>query len=307
MLGKILALLFESKLDDKSGGVSGRSVSPEEFNKYRDDVNQRLESSKKELSDFRKWAFLAFVISVFLGFTAWTYLQNAKNDMEAKLDNEIALTKDRVRIRLDAEFRDENIKKLVKDAAKEYTQTEAQSFIDREVKVKLEPDLDKTHRGLEVLARLYSLEIQARADSRNAFQEIASMANNPDEEVRRDVSVVLVNLRKQYGVLRQRQSFLTGSISAARSDGKVYGYAELEPKDQVALLGDPGTSFEMIQKMRSQISIKKDLDPYLLDLLKKTNSLAASVATTSILSERTGKTDLDIFDFSGWIGYLEKL
>ncbi len=268
----------------------------EKIDRAKDRFDQKVTEAKKEIKK-QNWHIFrivtAIIVTIF-GAGWWGIF----NDMQTKVQK-----------RLDAEFSAKNIKILIEETAKKHTEDKVEDIVENSIEPfskEMQKIVNEAKVQLEHLTILTQLKGAANLGDRKSYErlvELASTDNALASTAKIEVLVIQQNLTSLY-LKSLSSSPLRMKFPKDGKDVKAENFTTRELFDLVEQKRIPHDHrfyllFDIVKKPKKEIFSES------LRVLRDSDYLPAIVATISVLSNTIGYGP-DLFDFDGWIEFLEK-
>jgi len=263
---------------------------------------QKIKDYKHELEDsikqYKKIGAVVIGIITFFGaggiYQGYQAYKQAISRGIEKGQNQIS---NQISSRLDQEFEAKNIKRLIENTAKDYTEKEAKNYISDEVR--------KVTTPFNELFNIYILSDKAQNGSRSAYIQLRSIAiqqtNNGIVAKSR-----LINIQKTLEIYKHTPLIYPNLIyKTADKDIPIEEFS----LDQVVKMMEEDPAMSDSYRAACMVYIKnkphKEVLQKAFEVLKMSESLPACAAFMGVLSDIIGLKAAPL-DFEGWIKICEE-
>lgn len=160
-----------------------------------------VDFAQKEIKGVRevyKW-LIAIVGILFVVGTWFTY--KSVKDLKEEWSNTINEVGEKVTSRIDEEFKKDNIRKLVRDKAKERIDVVADKIISKNIGEKIQPTLDDLKDELDnakKISEFMMTVVKAQSDDRKSFEQLEIWARDKNYSFSKEARDAKEHIRGQY-------------------------------------------------------------------------------------------------------------
>ena len=184
--------------------------SNEELERYERIVNR----AQREIEWVRKvyiWVF-GFITLIFVAGVAFAVIFIGKDlaDIKNRLNDEVGIVGRRVINRIDEEFKDENIHKLIVKQTIKRVDAVTDELIGRSVESKIEPKIKEVNLKLETLNNKTEI---IKSDFANAIDEQKHLVDNFTDNQDKEMKIFKASLAKQFANAIDEQKHLVDNFT----------------------------------------------------------------------------------------------